>query len=208
MDVAGSPSGVKRGGGKLWRKAIAENGRPYWYHTQTRESTWEDPEAGQAGSPRRTAGVRIRHIHRQWSDHHRSPCNPLTAASFDGQRASLSPRDQSVRAAGESFCVGGRSDREGQRLDPERYQDMVMDIKPRDVRKRPAVTPQVSLSVLILRRGSKTERGEFNEEQWGPVSSSVSDQYVTAVERTFYGALGPDYGEWRAAEMISLSTGH
>jgi hypothetical protein len=154
-------------GPSLWRRAVSQDGRPYWYHTGTRETTWDNPDDEVVVRQGRSPGVRIRHIHQTWAD------------------------------------------RMGQVLNPERDQDMVMDIQPRDVRKRLAVQPAVTLSALIVRKQAKTEDGEFNEEQWGPVSSSVSDSYVTAVERTFYGALGPDYEVFtafveRSSDLLNL----
>ena len=103
------------------------------------------------------------------------------------------------------------SNRRGERLDPFEDRDMVVWLLPRDVRKPsgPQYTP--ALSVFVVRWGG--EQTQFNIDQWGACSSSVSDEYAEAVlDTTLYGRLGPDYEVFTAfvesgADMCRLQPG-
>ena len=83
------------------------------------------------------------------------------------------------------------SNKRGERLDPFDDRDMVVFMQPCDVRRpMPMYAPAVSL--LVVRWGA--EQTQFNNEQWGQASSSVSDSYVDHVlDKTLYSRLGPDY---------------
>ena len=68
---------------------------------------------------------------------------------------------------------------------------MVVFMLPSDVR-RPGQGYQPALSLLVMRWGG--EQTQFNVEQWGAASASVSDTYVEAVlDQTLYQRLGPNY---------------
>jgi hypothetical protein len=83
------------------------------------------------------------------------------------------------------------SNRRGERLDPFEDRDMVVFMLPSDVR-RPGQGYQPALSLLVMRWGG--EQTQFNVEQWGAASASVSDTYVEAVlDQTLYQRLGPNY---------------
>ena len=83
------------------------------------------------------------------------------------------------------------SNRRGERLDPFDDRDMVVFILPADVR-RPGQPYQPALSILCVRWGG--EQTQFNTDQWGAASASVSDEYIEAVlDQTLYRRLGPNY---------------
>ena len=81
--------------------------------------------------------------------------------------------------------------RRGERLDPFEDRDMVLLVQPSDLR-RPMPDYKPALSVFSVRWGG--EATQFNNEQWGAASSSVSDSYAEAVlDDTLYRRLGPNY---------------
>ncbi|KAL1496077.1 hypothetical protein AB1Y20_014704 [Prymnesium parvum] len=99
------------------------------------------------------------------------------------------------------------SNRHGERLNPDADSDMVVWMSADDVRPRGAAAG-VSLSVLVVRWGG--EQTQFNVEQWGRASASVSDEYISCfLDETLYEHLGPDYEVFTAfvqsgADMAKL----
>jgi|TARA_B100000513_G_scaffold195649_1_gene126838 hypothetical protein len=86
------------------------------------------------------------------------------------------------------------ANRNGELLNPERDEDMLLSTPRRDVRLHDAANPAppVALSLLVVRWGGETT--PFNEEQWGSASSSVSDTYISAfVDGALYERLGPNF---------------
>lgn len=84
------------------------------------------------------------------------------------------------------------SNRRGERLDPYDDRDMVVFMNPVDVRWPAGPTWAPAISLFVVRWGG--ESTQFNNEQWGQASSSVSDDYVDYVlDGTLYPRLGPDY---------------
>ncbi len=84
------------------------------------------------------------------------------------------------------------SNRRGERLDPFEDRDMVVFMLPADVRRPAGPGYQPALSLLVVRWGG--EQTQFNTDQWGAASASVSDEYVEAVlDQTLYRRLGPNY---------------
>ena len=109
-----------------------------------------------------------------------------------------------IRHTHQNWC-----NRSGERLNPEADSDMVVFMDVADVRPLAAgVGMQVSLSVLVVRWGG--EQTQFNVEQWGRASASVSDEYVSCfLDETLYENLGPDYEVFTAfvqsgADMAKL----
>lgn len=92
------------------------------------------------------------------------------------------------------------SNRRGERLDPYCDKDMVVGMPTCDVRRPPPFgSPEAALplSIFVVRWGG--EQTQFNREQWGAASASVSDDYVEAVlDGTVYRRLGPNYEVYTA----------